>query len=344
MLYPTYVTREAFKAAAGFKGADRDAAIDRLLQSASAQIEKLLHRFFFPIVRARAYEWPAPFQDTSLRLYLDGDLLAPTTITSGGAPFTQYVLQPYNDGPPYSRIEVNLASDDSFEQDAIRQLSIIVTGKWGYCMDTAVVGNLVAAIDNVQTTLVVPDASKVGIGDLIFIGAEAMLVTGRSLLVNTSALTAGVAADNAIVLIPVTAGNTFHEGEIITVDAEKMYVVGIAGNNLTVKRPYDGSVLALHLTAAPVYVERTLTVTRGACGTTAVLHLITAPITRNVPPGLISDWCLAEALSRFHQEEAGYARNIGNAEGVIEVRGVGLKDIREQATDAYRRVRGPVAI
>jgi hypothetical protein len=341
---PTYCTLEQFKVAAGMKGVDQNNTILRLLASASRQIEKLLHRFFFPIVQARAYEWPAPMQNTSLRLYLGADLLAPTTITSGGAAFTQYVLQPYNEGPPYSRIEVDLSSDDTFEQATIRQLSIIVTGKWGYCMDTAVVGALVAAIDNVQTTLIVPNAALVGIGDLIFIGDEALLVTGRSLLVNTSALTAGVAADDAVVLIPVTVGTTFHEGEIITVDAEKMYVVGIAGNNLTVKRAYDGSVLALHLIAAPVYIERTLTVTRGACGTTAVLHLITAPITRNIPPGLISDWCLAEALSRFEQEQSGYGRSIGQGEGAFEAKGVGLKDLRAQCMDAYYRARGPVAI
>ena len=341
---PTYCSREAFKAAVGFKGIDTDAAVDRLLESSSRQIDTLLRRHFYPVVQTRAYEWPAPFQNTSLRLYLPDDLLDVTSILSGGAPMTSYVLQPVNDGPPYSRIEVNLASNDSFEQDATRQLSIIIEGVWGYSRDTAVVGLLVDTIDNAQTNLIVPDASKVGVGDLIFIGTEAMLVTDKLMLANASLLDGDVTANAADTLVPVDAGTDFNVGEVVLVGAEKMLITAIATDDLVVKRAYDGTVLAAHADDDPTYVERTLTVVRGACGTTPDAHTAADPITRNVPPGLISDWCLAEALSRFYQEQAGYARNIGNAEGVIEVRGVGLKDIREQATDAYERKRGPRAI
>lgn len=339
-----YVTREGFKAAAGFKGIGTDAAIDRLLESASRQIDSLLRRHFYPVVATKAYEWPAPFQNTSLRLYLADDLLDVTSILSGGAPMTSYVPQPVNDGPPYSRIEVNLASDDSFEQDAVRQLSIIIEGIWGYSWDMAVVGALVDTIDNVQTDLIVPDASRVGIGDLIFIGTEAMLVTDKLMLVNTSLLDGAVTANAADTLITVDAGTDFNVGEVVLVGAERMLISAIAANDLVVKRAYDGTVLAAHTDDDPTYVERTLTVVRAACGTTPDAHTAADPITRNVPPGLISDWCLAEAVSRFYQEESGYARNIGSGDAAIEVTGKALKDIRAQCMDAYYRGRGPRAI
>lgn len=337
-MYPTYCTVEQFKLAAGFKGPDKDSAISRLLASTSRQIERLLHRHFFPLVATRAYEWPQPFANTSLRLYLDADLLDIESVTSGGEPMLDYVPQPVN-SPPYSRLEVNLASNDSFQQDATRQLSILIEGIWGYSQDTAVVGDLVAAIDDAVTALVVPDASLVGIGDLIFIDDEAMLVTGRAAVANASLLSADVGANAADTLIPVDEGTTFYSSEIILVDAEEMFIVAVAGNNLIVKRAYNGTALAAHLTDAIVYIERQLAVVRGACGTTATAHAKETPITRNVPPGLISDLCLAEAISRFEQEQAGYGRNIGQGEGAIEAKGVGLKDLRQQATDAYYRSR-----
>ena len=68
------------------------------------------------------------------------------------------------------------------------------------------------------------------------------------------------------------SGSGFNVGEVILVDSERMLIVDIAGNYLTVKRAWDGSVLAIHSTGADIYTLRLLTVTRGALGTTAGTH------------------------------------------------------------------------
>ena len=339
---PTYVTRETFCAATGITGSPK---IDRLLQSASKQVEGNLRRHFYPLTAYYSFEWPSPFQNTSLRLYLGRDLLEVTSITSGGAAMTAFVLQPYNDGPPYSRIEEDLSSDDAFSMAAIRQLSIIIEGTWGYSMDTAPVGLLVDTLDDSQTDVEVPDASRVGIGDLIFCGTEAMIVTDRALLDTTEALSAGTSDKNNDLVVSVTDGSVFFAGEIITVDSERMLITGIASDDLLVQRAYDGSILAAHLTGAAAYVARTLTVERGSVGTTATTHTAADPITRNVPPQLIADLVLAEAVTRFFNEESGYARSLTSAGGVsIEMSGKALADLRDQVDSCYYRGRGPTAI
>jgi hypothetical protein len=342
---PTYVTREQFKAATNTTGSDKDRSIDRLLASAARQVDEDLHRHFYPITRVDEYEWPSPYQSTVLRLYLTDDLLAVTGILSGGTAMTNYVLQPLNSGPPYSRIEVDLSGQGSFRMATVRQRSIVITGRYGYCEDTAVVGTLVdATITNAVTTLTVTDASRVGVGDLIFIGTEAMLVTDRALVANASLLAAVLGGKNNDVVVAVDDGTDFFTGEVIVVDGEEMLITGIATNNLIVKRAYNGSVLAAHLDDAAVYVARTLTVERGAAGTTAAAHTAADPITRNVAPGLIQDWVIAEAVSRYEQEQAGYGRVVGQGDKAITPSGRALADARNQAFAAYYKQRRHMAV
>jgi hypothetical protein len=345
MQSPTYASVETFKRTNNISGNDKDEIILRLLFAATGQVEEELHRHFYPLTQTRSYEWPSPTQNTALRLYLNADLLAVKSLTSGGAPMTHYVLQPVNEGPPYSRIESDLSSGDSFEQAAIRQLSLLVEGRWGYCEDKAAAGLLVGGIDDAALTLVVSDASKVGVGDLIFIDDEAMLVIGRTWTVNSSQTTAGLTDKNNDVVLAVDSGADFNIGEVILVDAEKMLITGIATDNLIVKRVYDGSVLAAHTDDTDIYNDRVLSIVRGGVGTTAASHSDQASIARNLPPGLITDWCLAEALTRFFNEESGYARNLTSAGGgVIELSGKALADVRQQAVDSYCRARMPRAI
>jgi hypothetical protein len=153
-----------------------------------------------------------------------------------------------------------------------------------------------------------------------------------------------IAADESVVAITIDGAGTVTQGEIITIDAERMLVEGVAGAILTVKRAYDGSVLAAHLNDAVVYAPRTLTVTRAAVGTTAATHLTAAAITKNVPPGLISELCLAETLYALAQEKGHMTLAVGQGEAVREVSGKGIADVRKRAADAYGRTRGPRAI
>jgi hypothetical protein len=149
------------------------------------------------------------------------------------------------------------------------------------------------------------------------------------------------------VTIAVTTGTSYAVGEILLLDSERMLIVDIAGNNLTVKRAWDGTVLAAH-TGSTIYAPRRLTVTRGAVGTTAATHSNGAAITRHVVPGLIKELCVAEALNTLLQEGGGYSRVFGPGAGIIRgdgqrhspgrvAGGVGMSDIRDAAYTAHGR-------
>jgi hypothetical protein len=119
-------------------------------------------------------------------------------------------------------------------------------------------------------------------------------------------------------------------------DSERMLIVDIAGNNLTVKRAWDGTVLAAH-TGSSIYAPRTLTVTRGALGTTAAIHTTAAAITCHVVPGLVRELCIAEATNLLLQGASGYARTIGAGDYTKESSGTGLANLRDQVYAAYGR-------
>ena len=144
--------------------------------------------------------------------------------------------------------------------------------------------------------------------------------------------------------ITVDLGTKVKVNEVITIDAERMLVESIAGNILAVRRAVDGSVLASHLDNASVYVPRTLSVERAAVGTTAAEHLVDAVISKNVPPGLISELCLAETIYAMAQEKGHMALTVGQGEAVREISGRGIADVRKRADEAYKRSRGPRAV
>lgn len=340
-----YATREAVKQAAGINGTSENAAIDRLLESHSRGVERDLGRHFYPKTETRYYDWPSVNQK-ALELLLDGDLRSITTLAGDaqGTPNTiaaaDYFLTPANQGPPYTRIEIDLSGTEGFSSGSTFQRAVSVAGVWGFSADTAAAGATAEALDSSETDVDVTDSSKIGVGDLITIDTESMIVTEKSLLTTTATLSAGIASSDAVVTVPVNDGTKVKSGEVITVDAERMLVEDIAGNNLIVRRAYDGSTLAAHLSAAVVYAPRTLTVVRDSAGSTAAAHNTATSITRNVPPGLITELVIAEVISAREQEKSGYGRILGQGDGTFELRGIGLKQLREQVRKLYARGSG----
>ncbi|HUV73865.1 MAG TPA: hypothetical protein VMW79_06125 [Anaerolineae bacterium] len=347
-----YCTREAVKAAAGLNGSDEHASIDRLLESASREIERVLNRWFYPLTAIRYYPYPNTQSPTIYRYWLDADLLASTLVVSGGVTIVaaDYFEEPANYGPPYNRIEIDLSAAAAFRPGDTWQRAIEVTGRWGFCETSAAAGALAVADEYLpaapNTTIAVTDSSLIGVGDLILIGTERMIVTAKALLDTTTDvdMVGDITADEAVVAITVDLGTKVKVNEVITIDAERMLVEGIAGNILTVRRAYDGSVLASHLDNASVYVPRTLTVERAAVGTTAAEHLIAALISKNVPPGLISELALAETIYAMAQEKGHMTLAVGQGEAVREVSGKGIADVRKRAEDAYKRNRASRAV
>jgi hypothetical protein len=133
--------------------------------------------------------------------------------------------------------------------------------------------------------------------------------------------------------LAVTDGTQFSLRESLLIDAERVLVVDIAGNNLIIKRAQQGSTLAAH-TGSTIYWHRQLTVTRGALGTSAASHAISATVVRHVVPSLVEQLTVAYALTRLLGEGSGYARQIGS--GSSERAGTMRQDITSLEASVIR--------
>jgi len=344
---PCYASREDVKQALDIKQTTRnDAQVDRAIQAASRSVESLMHRVFYPTITTKLFDWPS-FQGTyPWKLYFDASDVADVTanvpvVTSGGnvIPAADVFWGPWNYAPPYTFLELDRSTSASFGQGSTPQRDIAITGTFGYWTNTGAAGALAVALtDTTGTAVVVTNGAAVGVGDNILVGSERMLVTDKTMVSSTQTQQgSGVSTANvADVTLAVTDGTKFFVGEIVLLDSERMLIVDIAGNNLTVKRAWDGSVLAAH-SGATVYVLRTLTVTRGVLGTTAATHLISAAVSVALVPSLIKELAVAEALNDLLQESAGYARTQGNGAGAQSNIGMSLNSIRSRALAQYGR-------
>src|SRR3546814_15641842 len=105
-----------------------------------------------------------------------------------------------------------------------------------------------------------------------------MLVIQKQALDTTQNLASAMNALKNDQTVDASDGTLFFVGELILIDSERMRIVDITGNNLTVVRAYDGSTLAAHSLGADVYVYRRLTVERCAPGPPAATPLAAPPI------------------------------------------------------------------
>lgn len=336
---PCLCTREDVKRALDIKLTARaDDAVDRAIEAATGVVHGQLHRSFFPTTATRYFDWPTRSRAWILRLD-QHEVVSVTRLESGGVeiPSSDYNLEPNGSGPPYTRIEIDIASQSAFASGDTTQRAIAVTGVFGYGADTAPAGALDGDITDTATTLTVTDGSLLGVGDVLLIGTERVLVAGRAMTgtgVTASALTAAT-SDTAITVS--SADSAPQAGEVILVDSERMLVIDAAGTALAVKRAWDGSVLAAHDAGSAVFAERRLTVARGQLGTTAASHTDGATVGRHVVPGLVRQLAVAEAISQGLQEGAGWARQAGSGDNEREVLQRGLGVLRDQAYSTYGR-------
>lgn len=340
-----YTTREAVKAALDFaETARNDAAVDRAIEAGARNVDRLTSRHrggFWPEVRTRSFDWPSPASPTPGRIWLDEPgLVSLTSVTSGGVtiPTSEVVLYP-DDGPPFTRLELDRSGSSSFGLGQTPQDDVAVTGVWGYDLNTAPAGTLAAAVSSTSATVLdVSDASAVGVGDLVTVDAERMLVTGRAQLATGVTLAGGgLAQSPAAVSATVSSGAGVAVGEILTIDSERIRVDDITGNVLTVKRAVDGSVLAAHSSGAAVFARRRLTVTRGAFGTTPATHSLGAAVVRHVYPGLVVQLNVAEAVAALQAESAAWARTAGAGDRAQPGTASGIQGLRDDVVDAYGR-------
>lgn len=344
---PCYATREDVKSALDVKQTARnDAQVDRAIEAASRAVEALCHRVFYPTLATKYVDWPNFQYAWPWRIWLDAAELADVTttvpvLTSGGdvIPNANVFWGNPRYNPPFTYLELDRSSSSSFGHGDTPQRDVAITGVFGYSVDVKTGGTLAAAVsDTTGTSITVSDGSLIGIGDQLLIGTERLLVTARANVTSTQTQqSSGVStADDADVTLAVTTGSAFHVGEVVTLDSERMLVVDVTGNNLTVIRAWDGSVLATH-TSATVYVSRQLTVVRGSQGTTAATHLSGATVSVHTVPPLVKQLAIAEAVVMLTQEAGAYALAQGSGQGAQKGIGTGLEALREQTQALYGR-------
>jgi hypothetical protein len=338
-----YTTREEVKAELDVKETARsNDRIDRAIEAASRTIEDDCHRKFFPAQATRYFDWPNQQTARPWRLWLDAnEIISVTVLASGGTTIApgDYLLEPNQYGPPYNRIEINLGSSAAYDGGDTHQRDIQVTGLFGYRNDETLLGATAEALDATEPGVDVDAATSaaVGVGSLVRVDSERMIVTARAQLDTGQNLGGNLTAANNDVTIPVASGPAFAVGEVILIDSEKMRIDEIAGNSLTVTRPWDGTTLAAHTTGADVYAPRTLTVERGVLGTTAATHGSGSAVSRWNPPGPVRQLALAEALNDLLQGRSGYARTAGSGEGEREMTGRGLDALRKRVYKSHGR-------
>jgi hypothetical protein len=344
-----YATREQVKNSLEIAhSAWANSLVDSKLVAASRGVEKFLHRRFYPELRTVRMDWPNNQYAPTRQVWLgDQELISLTSLVSGGTAIAtgNLFLRRGDDlaEPPYSYVEVDLSTSSSFSAGTTFQRSNVLTGVFGFNeTDTTVPahallgGNINAAV----TTMTVTPSSGVidlGVGSLLLIGTERLVVTERIMSDTTQNLTNTLTASNGETVVGVNSGAAFARDEVILIDGERMKVRDIAGNNLIVARAWDGTVVAAHTIGADVYALRTLTVQRGALGSTAAAHTLADSIYAHQYPGLVNELTIAEAVVLLEQNSSGYARTVGSGPNLREAKGVGLDDVRQRCWLAYAR-------
>lgn len=347
----SYTTRESVQDAFDIReAAHRSTQIDEAIASASDDIDGWLNRHkhgLAPRIATRYFNYPRSDFSRAWRLWLDeNELISVTTLTAGGTVIasTDYFLEPVNSGPPYTFIEVDLSSSAAFTNSTTSQRAIEIVGKWGINDDQKSAGALESAVASTSTTTVdVTRGDIVGVGSVLQVDTEKMIVVQKQALDTTQNLASAMTAVKSDQVVDVSDGTAFFVGEQILIDSERMRITDITGNNLTVVRAYDGSTLAAHLITADVYAYRRLTVERGALGSTAATHLDAAAVTVWDVPSLVKDLCRGLAITRLEQEFSAYGARVYSDEaerdssGTEVVSGRGLTDLRKACARRYKR-------
>lgn len=349
-----YATREQVsRSLEVMNSAYAGALIDDAIKAASRSAEALMHRRFYPELRTVGLDWPNPNNGVSWEIDLgDQELISVTSVTSGGSTITSGILLKRGDDlrePPYSTIAVDLAGPYSFSAGNTYQGAVSITGTFGYSATSTALagGSLNANINSSVASIVINPTNgllSVGTGSLLLIGTERMVVIARSMALSGATLTGSLLDIQAGTLMTTSDGTKFAQGETILVDAERMYVNEVVGNNLIVTRAYDGTVLAAHSSAAAIYAVRNAVVMRGALGSTAAAHTAADPVYVHQYPALLTELVTGEAIVMLEQRSAGYSFVTGTGGNTRTNSASGIDDLRERAYRQLGRMQRTMAV
>jgi len=313
-MFVPYCTRERVARAASITApAWLDAEIDEAIEQASRAVDRLVRRgddarpAFAPWSGTIEFDWPSITNDSTHRFWLGPhSLLTIAAVTSGGENITADCFgAPPQYGAPYDALDVDQSTSAVFTLDGgIGQRSLSVNGVWcatpideqsGWTLNTTIAAD--------DTTAEILGGRTLGVGSLLRIGTERLIVTDRSWV--TTADTVTLTASMADQSVAVSSGTAYARGDSLLLNAERMVVRDIAGNTLTVQRATDGSALASH-SSATVYALRNCTLSRAALGTTAASHSSGATVYVYRYPAIVEQLAVAYALDQRARETAGY--------------------------------------
>lgn len=337
-----YCNRESVKAALfEMETARSNAQIDAAIEQGARDVEGLLGWEYIAPTLATVYrDYPSrTARAASWRIWLDQyPLLTVQQITTDNgatllAPGTYYP-EPAN-SPPYRRIDINLGGAASWSSASTHQRAIAVQGIWGLSNTRRSVGTLAGTLGATEsaTASLTWTTARFGVGDVLFVDSEAMIIREKTMVDTGQNLAADLAADDAVVTVSVPDGTAYAVEEVLLIGSERLYIVDIAGNSLTVKRAWDGSQLAAHTSGADIYSLTGIELDRAQLGTTIAAHSSSAAVYRWVPEGDIDELNQGYAISTLLNKRSGYARALNSAsDTAVEVSGRSLAKL-EADTD-----------
>ena len=324
--------------------------VDSAIEAGSRAVDALCHRKFWNHIRTLQYEWPNFQRAYPWRIWFDEGELAdvtvlPPVVTSGGVLIPDSAIfwsGSSNYYPPYRYMELDRSQSYSFGTGSTPQRNVLITANTGYWAETKPAGTITANVNASVTTVAVSDSSVTGVGDVLIVDSESMLVrdmtwSDTSQTVNSGGTTAQ-ANDN---VINFGGGGVISPGETILIDAEWMLVLSApSASTIVVERAYNESILTTHAGGTAISAQRSCTVSRGFGGTTAASHTSATPAVTQLIPDLVHELAVAEALNYVFQKTSGYARTLGDTPGARTVPGGSLPDVRNQCYAAHgRKVR-----
>lgn len=337
-----YCTREQVQhALSQADSVKNNTRIDAAISAASRDLEGYCRRYFYPTTATRYPNVRRHAQGDTLWLNQQYEISTVTSLVLDGVTATagtDYFLDPEPAYPLSGYTSIRLANTGSAAWPADDR-SIVLTGTFGASTRMRNGGITLAAAlaDATSTTLTVSDSGQVGVGDLITIDSERLLMTDKNMTSSTATVAATVDAASNTTSVQVSNGTLVRDGELIQIGTERMFVEEVIGNVLIVKRAQNASTLAAHAIADVVYVPRLATVERGAYGSTAAAHSNGAPIYVNFPPSLVSEAAIALALNNLEQARSAYAREIGAGDTAREASGRGVATIVADCVQQYGR-------
>ena len=334
-----YCTRQDVMSATDIKQTqDFIRHVDSAVEAAADEAERLTQRRFWNKIETVRRDWPNFQRAYPWRIWMDAKELADVTatvpvVTTGTIviPAAAVFWGPWSeDAPPYTWLELDRSQSYAFGNSATPQRDVSILANFGYWTQTRTGGTITASCNASVTTVSVSDSYSVGVGDVIIVDSESMLVRDMAWSDSGLALVSGGTTDSSSDNVLTLSGSGILAGEVIQLDSEWMLVVSVSpasASVVTVIRAYNGSVLATHSTPE-VYAQRSCTVARGFGGTTAASHTSPAAVSVQLIPSEVHEYAIAEALNYVYQKTSAYARTIGENQTIVP--GGSLPDLRKR--------------